>query len=187
MKIKAHLNNSDELFHQKILFSDANFRKSATSGMESNEEIKPARTFQKYRKTLVLSLSFISALALVSCNTSAEKVENAELNLISAEQELEEANADYLMDVEKYRSDTKERIDANNVKIEEYKLENEKRKKDAKEEYRAQIALLEQRNADLKIRLDTYEPDSRDNWEKFKSDFGSDMNELGTAIKNLFD
>ena len=44
---------------------------------------------------------------------------------------------------------------------------------------------MEQKNTDLKRRLDDYKQDGKENWEKFKIEFNRDMDELGKAFKDL--
>ena len=44
---------------------------------------------------------------------------------------------------------------------------------------------LEQKNSELKKRLDDYKADGKEKWEKFKAEFSHDMDELGKAFKDL--
>ena len=59
-------------------------------------------------------------------------------------------------------------------------MENEKQ--DAKEDYKKKINELEQKNSDIKKRMDDYKAGSKEEWEKFKSEFNHDMQELGQAF-----
>ncbi len=138
------------------------------------------------KSLLLLTVSvFITATLLTSCNSSAEKVENAENDVLDAEKALEIANAEYLSDVENYRIETRDRIEANNQSIIEFNARIENEKKEAKAEYKKQIAELEQKNTDMEKRMDDYKADSKENWEKFKEEFNNDMIALGEAFKNL--
>ena len=139
-------------------------------------------------KKSILSLTVVACLAggfLSGCNTSAQKVENAQDNVDAAEQELNKANQEYLADVEKFRKEAAEKIALNNQSIAEFNLRIENEKAEAKAEYKKQIAAIEKKNTDLKKKMDDYKADGKDQWETFKSELNRDMAELGTAFKNL--
>lgn len=136
-------------------------------------------------KFLVLLSAIAVASILTSCNSPAEKVENSQNNVIEAEHDLEEANAQYKEDVENYRVKSRDRINANNERIAEYRSQIDRFKYEEKAQYKKQIDRLEQKNENLKKRLDDYEADTEDGWEKFKTEFNNDMNELGSALKSF--
>ena len=60
-----------------------------------------------------------------------------------------------------------------------------KDKKQAKAEYKEKIAKLEQKNTDMKRRMDDYKSDSQEQWESFQREFNHDMDELGNSLKDL--
>ena len=45
--------------------------------------------------------------------------------------------------------------------------------------------ILEVKNSDMRMRMDNYKEDGKDNWETFKTEFSHDMDELGKAFKDL--
>jgi hypothetical protein len=51
--------------------------------------------------------------------------------------------------------------------------------------YAQKIAELEQRNIDLKKRLDDFSAEGEAQWETFKDEFTRDMDELGNAFKDF--
>jgi DNA anti-recombination protein RmuC len=121
-----------------------------------------------------------------SCSSAADKVENAEAGVDQANDELNAANKQYEEELNAYRTETYEKISANEKSVAEFKLRIENEKKDAKADYNKKIAELEQQNSDMKKRMDDYKSDGRENWENFKTEFNNDMNKLGEAFKNLF-
>lgn len=133
---------------------------------------------------LVTSTLIIGAMA-TSCNTSAEKVENAQENVAEANKDLDKANEEYLVDVEAYRKATADRIAANNQSIAEFNAKAEQQKKEDRAEYKRKVAELEQKNRDMQLKLDEYKVDGKDKWETFKTEFNHDMDELGNAFKDL--
>ena len=122
---------------------------------------------------------FITGAILTGCNTPAQKVDKAQNNVIEANKDLENANKEYLADIENYRKETANRIAANDQNIIEFKAKIEHDKKAAKADYNKKIAALEQRNRDMKKKMDEYKAEGKDNWVKFKAEFNHDMDELG--------
>ena len=101
---------------------------------------------------------------LISCNSSAEKVEKAEDEVKVANENLDEANA-------KSIADFNARIATD--------------KKEAKAEYKEKIAALELKNTYMKRKIADYKGDGKDGWAKFKEEFNHDMDELGKALKDF--
>jgi F0F1-type ATP synthase membrane subunit b/b' len=131
----------------------------------------------------------ISAFSLgtlsTSCNTPAEKVENAVDNVNQANIDLAKATEDYNNDVANYKREEAAKIAANDVSIAEFKVRIANEKKDAKAKYLKEIADLEQKNSDMKKQIDDYKADSKENWATFKEKFSRDMDDLGKAFKNF--
>lgn len=139
-------------------------------------------------KKLIFTLSAALLLAgaiFTSCNTAAEKVDNAEEKSIKADEDFNIAKEEYLTDIENFKKETTAKIDANNKMIADFKVKIAYAKKDAKAYYQEQIAVLEQKNIAMKQKLDAYEESGKDNWESFKTEFSKDMNDLGEAFKNF--
>lgn len=126
-----------------------------------------------------------SAIVFAGCQSSADKVENAQEAVTDANKDLDKANAEYLADIKNYRELTALQIEKNNLEIAKFKLQVEGEKKEARAEYYKNIDALEEKNNAYKKKLDMYQSDNKTNWEIFKSEFSHDMNELGTAINGL--
>lgn len=135
---------------------------------------------------ILAAFTFMTGVIFTSCNTSAEKVDNAEQKVMEANQDLDNANIEYLADVEKYRKETAEKIAANDKSIAEFKARIALEKKDAQVVYNQKVVVLEQKNSDLKKKMDVFKADSKEEWEKFKIEFSKDLDELGTAFVNFF-
>ena len=139
-------------------------------------------------KNSILALAactFIAGSFITSCNTPAEKVENAQTNVAEAKKDLEVANQEYLAEIENYRKETQVTITANDQSIAEFKARVATEKKAVKADYEKQIAELEKKNTDMKKRLEDYKADSKEQWAQFKTEFGADMNNLGKAFKDF--
>ncbi|MBB6004375.1 peptidase M23 [Arcicella rosea] len=138
------------------------------------------------KKTILLITAFTLTTAFfTSCNSPEKKVENAQTEVVEANKDLIDANQAYLDDVESYKVTTAERIAANDKSIAEFKVRIDKEKKEAKADYLEKLTKLEQKNTDLKKKMDDYKDDGKENWDKFKAEFNHDMDELGEAFKDL--
>jgi hypothetical protein len=139
------------------------------------------------KKTILLQIAsiLIFGAILTGCYSSAEKVENAQNNVAAANDDLNKANQEYLADVENYKIEATAKIEANNKSIAEFKERMKNKKQDAKDDYKKRIAVLEQRNSDLKFRIDNYKAEGKDKWEQFKEEFSRDMENLGQAFKDI--
>lgn len=130
--------------------------------------------------TLTASV-FIAGAILTSCNASAEKAENTE-NKVA---ETIKVNEEYIMDIENYRVATAGKIEANNQNIAEFKARIEQQKKEARADYKKKVAELEQKNTDMKKKMDDYKADGKEKWETFKAEFNLEMDVLSESFKDL--
>lgn len=129
--------------------------------------------------------TFMLVNLLISCSTSAEKVEAAQANVKEANKDLENANEEYLEDINSYRKETDAKIEANEKSIAEFKARIANEKKEAKEAYNKKIEKLEQKNSDMKKAMADYKAEGKENWASFKAEFNHDMEEFGAAFKDL--
>jgi septal ring factor EnvC (AmiA/AmiB activator) len=127
----------------------------------------------------------IAATLLTSCSSPAEKLEAAQENVKDANKDLDKANEAYLVEIEAYRKESAAKISANDKSIADFNARIENEKKEVRDEYKKKIAELEQKNSDVKRRLDGYKADGKDNWVNFKQEFSRDMDALGKALKDL--
>jgi len=136
-------------------------------------------------KFILSTLVLFAGIGLISCSSSAEKVENAETKVIEANENLVDANAEYQADVEKFKTETALKIEENTKSIADFNARIASDKKAAKAEYKEKIAVLELKNTDMKKKIADYKADGKDGWAKFKEEFNHDMDELGNALKDF--
>lgn len=139
------------------------------------------------KKTILTIATVVVATVTIttSCNTSQKKVENAQENVADAAIDLDKANEEYMAEVASYRIATQEKIDANNVSINEFKTRIASEKKEVRADYNEKITALELKNTDAKKRMDDYKEDGKDKWESFKREFNHDMDELSQSLKDF--
>jgi hypothetical protein len=131
-------------------------------------------------------MTFITGITLVSCKP-ATKEEN------EATEKAKEANQE-LIDVKKaataeewkaFKNSGDSLINKNEEKIAELKLKMKNTGKSIDAKYDKNIEILEQKNKDLKVKMETYKNDTKEDWQSFKSEFNHDMDELGQSLKDF--
>lgn len=95
------------------------------------------------------------------------------------------AQEEYLADVKEYRLLSAEKIAANDKSIADFNARIDKEKKTVSADYRAKINELEQKNSDMKKKMDDYQDNGKEKWDIFKAEFGRDMDALGESISNF--
>jgi exonuclease VII large subunit len=133
----------------------------------------------------IIAVLLLSAATFTQCSTPAEKVENAQQNVDEANKNLDKANEDYLRDVASYKQETADRIAANDQLVAAYNEKISAEKANVQTEYRKNIAVLEQKNKDMKKKMDDYKLEGKEKWQIFKTEFNHDMDGLGKAFKDI--
>nr|MBK9652295.1 hypothetical protein [Bacteroidota bacterium] len=133
----------------------------------------------------IIGIATISAMALTSCKTSADKVDAAQENVTEAEQDLNKANEELTLEVAKFQAESDSQIIANENAIAEINASIANEKQKVKEKLKKRNAELEAKNKEMKNKLSGYKADSKDNLEAFRVELKHDMNELGQALKDF--
>jgi hypothetical protein len=137
------------------------------------------------KSIIYAALAVVMAGSFISCESNVQRVENAEENLLAAEQELEDAKQALNAEYPAFRIEAEAKIVANEKRIEELNtiiIQPGDRKLD--ELRRQRIEELKLKNTNLRIKLSTYEKENSD-WEVFKRDFNNELNGIIDAIKDL--
>jgi predicted nucleic acid-binding Zn-ribbon protein len=135
-------------------------------------------------KNSILTLTTLVVFTL-GCTSSEKKVENAKEDLKEAKAELNQEQKDSVADYLTFKKGIEDRISENEKGIEAFnvRLKNSKNKNWAADQKR--VDELEQRNINMRKKLEDYEANGKDNWKAFKTEFNHDMDDLGQALKNL--
>ncbi|MFV8373269.1 hypothetical protein [Flavobacterium sp. LB2P74] len=137
--------------------------------------------------------TFMAGTVLTGCQNTSKKEEAALDNVEDARENLDDAKEE-LSDARKvateeewntFKESTDATIAQNEMRIAEMKASMKKTGKSIDEEYAKKIAILEQKNNDIKAKIKTYKNDTSSDWESFKQEYNRDMDELGQALKNL--
>ncbi|WP_264564290.1 hypothetical protein [Flavobacterium sp. N3904] len=139
------------------------------------------------------AVAFVMGSIITSCKPNTEKVQDAQENVDSAKVAVTEAedNLDEAKRVatdeewQQFKEDTNAKIEENNAKIAELKSSIKKTGNDIDKTYQKNIDAMEQKNKELKIKVDSYKNDANSDWKSFKREFNHDMDQLGTSLKDF--
>jgi dynactin complex subunit len=127
----------------------------------------------------VITISFmVIGVMLIGC------FENSEKSKQDIKENIKENEA-YKLEMDEYRFRITEQITTNENSIIAFRSRIANQKKEARADYEKKINDLNNKNTDLKMRLDAFNADNKESWELFKVEFGRDMDELGNALHDF--
>lgn len=134
-------------------------------------------------------MSFMSLL-LVSCNNSPKakegELENAQEDVVDAEAALQQSKLDSVSDYNTFKASIELKLVENQRQIDELKATIIDSKDSNKLMYSKQLVKLEEKNEELKTKLQDYDQQgTSEKWELFKVEFNKDMDDLGKSISNI--
>lgn len=147
------------------------------------------------KKTIfILAIAtFMVGTTLVGCKSTTKEEVASQEKVDEAEQDLEDAK-DSLVVAKKaataeewqtFKDQTDSVISYNEGQITVLKQKMQKTGKSVDAKYQKNIDILEQKNKNLKTKIDTYKNDANSDWQSFKREFNHDMDEIGKSFKDL--
>lgn len=134
----------------------------------------------------ITTIALLSLFVTISCDRSSDNMERAETSVIEAERDLEIAKSEIEADIRIYRQEIANEIRENNTTIAEIKDKIQNEEAEVKAAHEVRITELERTNRDLKRQIDNYRVTNRDNWDTFKEEFSSAMDNLGNSLDDFF-
>jgi hypothetical protein len=94
---------------------------------------------------------------------------------------------DTASDYQRYKKEEEVKIRNNEKTIADLRADLAKDNQANRDKYNQRISKLEQKNNELKKKIEEYKEDKNDSprWNSFKKDFGKSMDELGQSMKDL--
>jgi hypothetical protein len=137
---------------------------------------------------VVLGLAASMAGMLLSgCGKSPDqKIDTANARVVDATQQLKEARDSYRANWESFKRDADLAIEANGKAIDSLKAKISKAGKIGKAEFSKDLAVLEQKNTDLKKKLTEYSDQGETAWETFRTDVKHDLESIGDSMRDLY-
>jgi chromosome segregation ATPase len=129
--------------------------------------------------------TLISAITLTSCQSSAEKVQDAKANVQNANEQLQDAKQEANAEYPQFKKDEETQIAINETRIAEIRARISDSGKAPLDGLRKKrIDDLEARNSELRSRLYGYDAEHSD-WVTFKAGFNRDMDKLRDAFNDF--
>lgn len=139
------------------------------------------------------SITLIATSVFAGCASNKEKEADAVENVSDAKEELQEVKNDANADAARvanaeewqaFKNEAESKINDNETRIAELREKMKKSGKTMDSMYEKKISNLQDKNRELKMKLENYETNQSD-WESFKTEFNHDMEEFGKAFKDL--
>jgi hypothetical protein len=129
----------------------------------------------------------IAGSILTGFNINRDKiVKDLQDNSKQANPGLKKAKTGFDKEWKEFKSNAELKINANEKRIGEFKVKIKTSSKEVKAKYDKEVIVLEQKDIDLKNKINEYKFESKDKWEEFKRVFNNDMEVVGKSIKDLF-
>jgi rubrerythrin len=146
------------------------------------------KTILTFAVTLLMAGSILTSYGQEPDRKSEKARENlkeAKQDEIAAKKDLKEAQKDSASEYQQFKIDENKKIQSNDKNIADFKVRIAKKKKENRAQYEKKLSVLEQKNTDLKKRLNDFKDNGKDNWASFKREFNHDMEQLGKSLKNF--
>jgi len=133
-----------------------------------------------------------AGLILTGCQSSTNKVANAEDKVQDAKEEVVKAKCDLnktikdsVTEYQNFRKESEVKITANEKLIADFKASIANDKKATKARYEKTLAGLEKRNNEMKKTLDDYKENGREDWDAFKIKFNYHLYNVEKDVKDF--
>ncbi|MEO8761452.1 MAG: hypothetical protein ABI448_11205 [Bacteroidia bacterium] len=140
-------------------------------------------------KTKTLTLAIASLLLASSLTLSAQqadkKASSARKDITKGEHKLDKAKRDSAANYQNFKIAGELKIIKNEKSIVKLKSKKANDNKDVQAEYDKNVLALEQKNNNLRDKLNEYNTSDKSVWLSFKKDFNTSMDELEKSISNL--
>ena len=139
---------------------------------------------------LMVASLLLSGAVFTSCKSNAEKVEDAQEDVVDAkenemdaQQDLNEAKYENASDYEQFKAATKVVIAENETRIAEFKVKLKDETVANKAKFQANVDALEKRNDRLKDDIDDFKEGANEDWNGFKTRIEKSKNDIDADIK----
>jgi hypothetical protein len=133
-------------------------------------------------------LAILASIAISSCNKSTKAKEevliDAKKEVETAKEDLEEATSDSIVEFNKYKNSVQRKLAENEKVISDLKASIKEKDLKTQTLYFKQLENLQLRNAELKLKIETYKQGPTQKWELFKLDFNNELDKLGKSISS---
>jgi hypothetical protein len=138
-------------------------------------------------------LTFVAGALMMSCKSSTKEEKDSQEKVQDAREKVQDAKDSLVVarkvatdeELKAFKEETDSVINDNKVRIADLKLKIKKTGKSIDASYQKNIDTLEQKNKDLKVKIDNYKNDANSDWQSFKRELNLYMDEISQAFKDL--
>lgn len=143
---------------------------------------------------LAIAITVMGGMTLTSCQSPAQKSEDAQTDVMDAREDLREEQQDAAVAAQEasndqewqaFKTDAELKIEGYEDRIDELKANMKKSGKTMDAIYEKNIDILDQKIKDIKTRMESRNTNTESDWESFKREFNSDMDGIGKSLKDL--
>jgi len=127
---------------------------------------------------------FITGIVFTGCSDNRD---DAKDNVKQANQEMIDAQVQYEKEWQQFKSDAELKINVNQKTIDDFKVAMKSTSTKFKATYENTVLTLEQKNIELKKKINDYQYEGKENWEEFKKGFNTDLEIVEKALKDIFE
>ncbi len=140
-------------------------------------------------KTKILAMAVTGIMAVTAITVSAQqpdkKAEAARKEVAEDQKELAAAKKDSASDYQKFRNESELKITKNKKDIAELKARKANENKEVQVKYNKKVSALEQKNNELRKKMEGYKESDKSTWASFKHSFNHELDELGKSISAM--
>ncbi|MDQ7818877.1 MAG: hypothetical protein RDU14_17750 [Melioribacteraceae bacterium] len=138
----------------------------------------------KNKYFILAGLVFITGIVFTGCSDNRD---DAKDNVKQANQEMIDAQVQYEKEWQQFKSDAELKINVNQKTIDDFKVAMKSTSTKFKATYENTVLTLEQKNIELKKKINDYQYEGKENWEEFKKGFNTDLEIVEKALKDIFE
>ena len=140
------------------------------------------------KSILIMSIGILmTSIALSGCQSSTNKTQNAKDNMLGEKigtvdsvNSIGQVQQDSITAFQNFKEESEAKLESYQDTITSLKG------KIAKVKYEKKLAVIEQKNNDLKQKLEDFKYDGQGKWVTFKTEFNHNMDDLGDALSAFF-
>ena len=141
----------------------------------------------------IAAVALIASTFIISCQDSTKKETEAREDVEEARTDLNEAKTELAVarkaatekEWQSFKESTNSTINENEKRIIALRTQMKKTGQSMDEQYGKKINELEEKNREIKEKVNTYKNDASNDWEAFKKEYNSDMDDLGRSLRNF--
>lgn len=137
----------------------------------------------KNKYFMIAVILLIAGPVYTGCDNNRDSTQK---NVEQANQDMLDEQAKYEKEWQQFKSNAELKITANQNKIDELKAAMKTTSANFKDKYENIILTFEQKNIELKKKLNEYQYEGKDSWEEFKKGFNHQVDTVAVALNDIF-